>query len=95
MIMADATTLMRQAPDTIDEYLGKARKFIDAEFGEGYAAKHPDLVAAFIKAAAYDFNTALVAKHIGGGLSEIAESLTQVASAISEVALVVSKRGQS
>jgi hypothetical protein len=88
MISADATTLMFQAPDTIAEYLRKARKFIDEEFEEGYAAQNPDLVAAFIKAAAYDFNTALVAKHIGGALSEIAEGIEKIADAVSE-------RGQS
>jgi hypothetical protein len=82
MEFADSTTLMFQASDTINEYLRKARMFIDKEFGEGYAAKNPDLVAAFIKASAYDFNTAVIVKYIGGGLSEIAESIEALQSTI-------------
>ena len=66
---------MFQAPDTIKEYLRKAKVSIDEEFGKGYAAKNPDLDAAFIRASAYDFNTAMVVKHIGSALSNLADAI--------------------
>ncbi|MGA9267877.1 MAG: hypothetical protein WBV79_15700 [Rhodomicrobium sp.] len=82
VIAADAETLMRQAYKTAAEYLNAAVREIDAEFGEGYAAKHPELVAAFMQTAAHDYRSASVSKYIGGTLSRIADSLTRVADAI-------------
>ena len=57
-IDANYTNLMNQAPDTVDVYLDGAITSIDKRFGKGYAAEHPELVAAFIKSAAADFNNA-------------------------------------
>ncbi len=63
-ITASADTLMSQAPETIGVYLRQADNWINRVFGEGYAKRNPQLVAAFISAAASDFNTALVCKTI-------------------------------
>ena len=49
--------LMRQAAATAAEYLDAAIREIDAALGMGYAAKHPELVAAFMQTAASDFDT--------------------------------------
>ena len=54
--------LMQQASMTADAYLRVAKQRIDAAFGRGYAAKHPDLVAAFMATAARDFQTAAIAR---------------------------------
>jgi hypothetical protein len=62
MITASAETLMRQAPMTVALYLSEAIEAIDRKFGDGYAAKNPQLVAAFITACAQDFHTAVMAK---------------------------------
>ena len=60
MITADASTLLSQAPATIYNYLVEAKDSIDNVFGEGYAQKNPELVAAFIKASERDFSTAIL-----------------------------------
>jgi len=59
-ITAGWHTLLRQAPMTADTYMGAAVKYIDEQFGDGYAAKHPELVGAFMQTCASDFNTAAV-----------------------------------
>ena len=48
---------MRQAWMTASEYLQHAIVEIDKELGDGYAAKHPELITAFIQVAAMDFQT--------------------------------------
>ena len=54
--MPTAETLMRQAWMTAHEYTLHAKMCIDKIFGEGYAAKHPELVGAFIQTCAADFH---------------------------------------
>jgi hypothetical protein len=43
-----------QAPAAVASYLAEARAAIDATFGEGHAARHPELVAAFLQACAIE-----------------------------------------
>jgi hypothetical protein len=74
-ITADATTLLRQASMTADEYLREAVTSIDRHLGEGYAAKHPALIAAMIQTAASDYNNALLCQHIG----DVADAIAAVA----------------
>lgn len=68
-IDAGNETLLRQAPMTANEYLLSAIDHIDAKLGAGYAAKHPELIAAFMQASAIDLGTAVIARAIEG-LSE-------------------------
>lgn len=56
---ADADTLMRQAPMTVDLYLRKAVESIDEVFGAGYAKANPAVVAAFMQACSWDFATTM------------------------------------
>ena len=77
-ITADAATLMRQGSMTAREYLGEAVRSINDAFGEGYAAKHPELVAAMVKCAASDANTAVTTS----ALQEIAEALGAIAQSL-------------
>lgn len=61
-IEASADTLLRQASMTAAEYFDKAVRHIDDSFGDGYAKKHPELIAAFMQVAASDMNYATLAK---------------------------------
>jgi|SRR6266550_2841606 len=63
-ITASSSTLMRQAPMTADEYLRSAIDCIDEKLGHGYAAKHPELIGAFITASAIDLGAAVIARAI-------------------------------
>jgi hypothetical protein len=75
-ITADFTTLIRQASMTADEYLMKAITNIDARLGQGYAKAHPELIAAFMQAAAIDMGTATIAKCVDSALEEVAGAIT-------------------
>lgn len=76
--MASPETLVRQASITAEQYLIAAVESIDDTFGEGYAARHPELVAAFMRTAAVDFNTAIFAQEA----DNIAEILRELISNI-------------
>ncbi|WP_339505194.1 hypothetical protein [Pseudomonas sp. RL_105y_Pfl2_101] len=78
-ITADYTTLMDQASMTANDYLFAAKEKIDRIFGEGYAAKNPELVAAFIKTAGQDFNAAILAVAIQEASSKIESALHAIA----------------
>jgi hypothetical protein len=82
-ITATFDTLLGQASDSAASYLYRAKSEIDKVFGDGYAAENPQLVAAFINAAASDMNAATNAKVSGAVLQEIARSLSDIAEAIS------------
>lgn len=59
MFMGTPENLMKQAGMTVHVYLMDAVRSIDGQFGDGYAAAHPELVAAFIQACAIDYATAI------------------------------------
>lgn len=52
------STLLRQAPMTAHDYMFHALKDIDELFGDGYAAKNPELVGVYMKVCAMDYDTA-------------------------------------
>lgn len=54
-IPASFDTLLRQASMSADEYMCEAERCIDARFGDGYAAAHPQLVMMFMQVAAADY----------------------------------------
>ena len=83
-ITASFDTLLQQSTMTAATYLIKAKREIDEVFGEGYAAKNPAIVSAFIAAASADMNTATTAKVMGAALQRIAESLDAVASGLQD-----------
>ena len=72
--MFDAGFLMKQAADTAGSYMARARAAIDESFGEGYAAAHPEIVGAFMQAAAADFQ----AMWIGQCLEALEEAVRDV-----------------
>ena len=56
--MVSWTTLVHQAWKTAGLYMENAVREIDEIFGEGYAKKHPELVAVYMQVAAKDYDTA-------------------------------------
>ena len=76
-ISADTDTLMRQAPATAAEYLREAVRAIDKQFEDGYASKHPELVATLIDVSAKDFNNAILIVAIQEASEKIAEALAR------------------
>jgi hypothetical protein len=60
-----------QASITTNQYLFKAIDMIDAQFGEGYAKKNPQLIAPLVQSQVNDFNTCCVT----GALWEVAEKI--------------------
>jgi hypothetical protein len=56
--------LMEQACMTAEHYMIEAIKRIDVQFGNGTAKQHPELVAAFMQAAAFDCGTALIGQQL-------------------------------
>ena len=79
-ITGNYETLMRQAPDTADVYLRAAIRNIDSVFGEGYASKHPELVAAMVNASGADFNTSAFIVALQEASTRIADALERMGS---------------
>ena len=73
---ASLETLMEQASMTAHQYFHAAIKTIDAKFADGYAEKHPELIGAFLQAAATDFHTAVFAQELQKAASSIADAIT-------------------
>jgi|SRR5471032_708528 len=85
-ISASYDTLFQQAKDVAESYFRAAVRNIDAQFGEGYAKAHPELIAALIKAASADMNTATLAVAIQEATEGISDALrnTELANAVRE-----------
>ena len=66
----DPADPVHQAPKITAFYLAEAVDVIDRKFCPGYAAQHPELVGAFIQAAAMDH----VARRIADSLEALAWS---------------------
>ena len=64
----DPADPIQQAPRTAAFYVAEAVNAIDHQFCPGYAAQHPELVGAFVQAAALDH----VARRIGESLEALA-----------------------
>jgi hypothetical protein len=62
---ASTETLMRQAPQTAEVYLREVVRSINAQFGDGYALQHPELVAAMLQTCALDFSSCMISNSLG------------------------------
>jgi hypothetical protein len=65
-------------------YLYAAVEKIDDQLGKGYAAKHPELIAAFMQTCVADFMCAsilMASQHIG---DELSDGLGTIANALEE-----------
>jgi hypothetical protein len=52
--MNDEATIEQVAGDNVGDWMRQAMQNIDAEFGDGYAKAHPELIAAMIQASVVD-----------------------------------------
>jgi hypothetical protein len=57
--MISATEAMSQACTAADVYIRSAKETIDVIFGPNYAHSNPELVAAYMKVAAMDYQSAV------------------------------------
>lgn len=73
--MLTAQELMNQACMTAHDYMNHARSDIDAMFGAGYAAKHPELIAAYMQAAATDFLATFGSQTIADSIERVADNI--------------------
>ena len=83
-ITASYDTLVDQAPETAGRYMREAVRQIDREFGDGYAAKNPNLVAAFIAASASDFTSSCSIIAVQEGVEQITSALRDIAQSLVE-----------
>jgi hypothetical protein len=74
-ITAAFDTLMKQGPMTASLYLSKAIDDVNAQLGKDAARKHPEIVAAFVQAAAIDEVGSVIAQQIRAGLDAIAAAI--------------------
>ena len=73
----------RVAPPPVSTHLSAAVEAIDAQFGDGYAAKHPELVASLVQAGAiHSATTAALGAH-----EEALAALHSVSAATNETLL--------
>lgn len=72
-------TIRVQAADAVEDYLARAVGCIDKQFGEGFAKKNPDLVAALVNASVAELNSSTQAKVYASALDGIATSLEKIA----------------
>ncbi|WP_321346436.1 hypothetical protein [Halopseudomonas oceani] len=82
---ASFEVLVDQASGTAAHYMREAVREIDAQFGDGFAAANPGLVAAFMQTCAADFHSATNLaglQRVGNDLSSISDSLDRVARAV-------------
>jgi hypothetical protein len=75
LITDNAETLMRQAWKTASEYMLHGIDEIDRLLGDGYAKDHPELLGAFIRAAASDFNHMTLARNLGNAIETLARNV--------------------
>jgi hypothetical protein len=102
-IDAGNRTLLRQAPMTANEYMISAIDHIDLKLGAGYAAKHPELIGAFMQASAIDLGTAVIARaiesiaeqgagdSIAGSIDRLGDSIEKIAAAGSHITEAIDK----
>lgn len=84
-IKSDWKKIMEDGSDAAVSYLVQAVKAIDEKFGDGYAKQHPELVGAFMKAAATDSQGIQIAKAIQELAEELSKANSEIASQLFNV----------
>lgn len=81
---------MRQACMTAEHYVWNGIDSIDKYLGEGYAAKHPELLAAFMRTAARDLHTTMMKAAAQDIRDVLADKLDDIAFASHAIADAIS-----
>lgn len=74
-ITIDGGTILRQSHMTAHDLLRAAVDAVDQQYGDGAHKKYPQIVAAFITAAATDGGATIIAQQVRAGLDAIAEEV--------------------
>jgi len=74
-VTASPEESLRQASMTAHQYFHAAIKTIDEQFRAGFAQTDPELIGAFMRTAARDFNSVITVQVIQVGLREISEAI--------------------
>jgi hypothetical protein len=82
----DAQNAYEGAKSGAQDCLVFAVKTVDAEFGEGYAKGHPEMVSGVMAALASEFNGAVLADALGAIADEITEMTEKLDAAASGIA---------
>ena len=80
-IVSTGQELVDQAVGTTAQYFDRAVAVIDAQFGEGYAEKHPELVAIVIQTQTADFTIAVLGSIFQDFTEDLTSSLSEIAAA--------------
>lgn len=95
-ITASFLELLDQSQMTARDYLAGALEAIDDRLGDGYAAKHPQLIATYMEVAAADFRTSVTLKimepilaRLADGVSEMVGSVDALSSSLDSVAIAL------
>jgi hypothetical protein len=67
--------ITREAAMTAHDYMARALHDIDELLGEGTARKHPELIAAYMQAAAIDGAALTIGRQISDSLDAIADAI--------------------
>ncbi len=81
-ITASTQTLFSQASDAAESYMNRAVSSIDSRFGDGFAKKNPELIAAFMKTCASDFAASIN----GRSLEKVASRIESLAMPLNRIA---------
>ncbi len=84
-ITADWKKLMEDGAGAASYFLSRAIESIDGQFGAGYSKQHPELVGAFMNAAAKDSAANTISKCIQQHAEELADGLNDITFYIKEL----------
>ncbi len=68
---------MDNAATSVGTWTARAKRHIDEDFGKGYAAAHPELVAAFIQAASRTYQVDVLSRSVADATQLIADTLLE------------------
>tara|TARA_B100000131_G_scaffold72040_1_gene68365 strand:+ start:993 stop:1280 length:288 start_codon:yes stop_codon:yes gene_type:complete len=80
----DCDRAQRQAPQQAYTWMVDSIEYIDREFGEGYARKHPEFLMDFMKVAAQDQH-AVHTYNVAKGLEMVANEIGKMSSEVGDI----------
>ncbi len=65
---------LRDAAMSVGTWGARARRYINEDFGDGYAEKHPELVAAYVRASAMQYLADTMTRSITEAADRLADA---------------------
>lgn len=91
-INASWSKIMEDGASAAKYYMSCAVTDIDKMFGEGYAAQHPELVGAYIKAAATEAQGNVIGKCMQLCSDDFSERIEQIADSLYTLSIKLEKK---